>query len=69
MKNKVKKELKEMTIKDLAMRAYEYKKELFLLRMKKFSSSEKNTALAKNLRKSLACTLTLLKQRALHGAK
>lgn len=67
MNNKLKNELKEMTAKELAVRANEFRKELFLLRMKKISNPEKNTALARTLRKSLACALTFLKQRELHG--
>jgi ribosomal protein L29 len=37
-----------------------------LLRMKKFSAPEKNTALTRNLRKALARTLTILTQREAH---
>lgn len=47
-------------------RAQELRKEIFLLRMKKFSSPEKNTALTKVLRKDLARVLTAIKQRELH---
>lgn len=69
MNNKIKKELKEMAAKELVVRANDLRKELFLLRMKKVSSPEKNTSLARTLRKSLACTLTLLRQRELNGER
>lgn len=62
-----KQEVNQMTAEQLKAQAGELRKELFLLRMKKFSAPEKNTALSKVLRKSLARTLTVLRQRELHG--
>ncbi len=60
-------ELQNMNVDALKSRAEEIRKELFLLRMKKFSSPEKNTALNRVLRKNLARTLTFLRQREMHG--
>ncbi|MBM18172.1 MAG: 50S ribosomal protein L29 [Epsilonproteobacteria bacterium] len=67
MKKNIKEELKNMAQQDLLNRANEIRKELFLVRMKKVSNPEKNTALEKGLRKKLACALTFLRQRELHG--
>jgi len=67
MSRKVMQELNTMNIEALRAFSEEIRKEMFLLRMKKFSSPEKNTALTKNLRKNLARTLTVLKQREMHG--
>lgn len=67
MKKNVKDDLKKMSLQDLKVRAAEIKKELFVLRMKKITNSDKNTALSRNLRKGLACTLTILRQKELHG--
>lgn len=67
MTKKVTQELNKMNVEGLQTFAEEIRKELFLLRMKKFSTPEKNTALSRNLRKSLARTLTVLKQREMHG--
>ena len=58
-----KQEFKKMEIAQLKVRADEIRKELFLLRMKKFSSPEKNTALPRILRKTLAQALTVLNQK------
>lgn len=69
MKKNLKNELKQMASQELMVRAHEIRKELFVLRMKKISNPEKNTALERNLRKSLACTLTFLKQKELHDRK
>ncbi|MBI2352680.1 50S ribosomal protein L29 [Candidatus Dependentiae bacterium] len=66
MKKNSKTELKQMSSKDLMIRAQEIRKELFVLRMRKISNPEKNTALGKSLRKRLACTLTFLNQKGLH---
>ena len=63
MTKKVIQELSKMNVEALTAFAEEIRKELFLLRMKKFSTPEKNTAISRNLRKSLARTLTVLKQR------
>lgn len=63
MKTSLKKELAQMSVENLQTRVVEIKKELFDLRMKKISNPEKNTALERNLRKSLACTLTFLGQK------
>ena len=62
MKKSLKEELKQLAPNELAARATDIRKELFLIRMKKISSPEKNTALEKGLRKKLACALTFLKQ-------
>lgn len=67
MQKKLKQELKQMDIDPLKARAEEIRKELFLLRMKKFSTPERNVALARSLRKSLACTLTFLREKELYG--
>jgi ribosomal protein L29 len=67
MSKKVIQELNAMNIEALRAFSEEIRKEIFLLRMKKFSSPEKNTSLTRNLRKSLARTLTVLKQREMHG--
>lgn len=67
MQKHEKQELVKMDVAQLQARAEEIRKELFLFRMKKFSSPEKNTALPKSLRKSLAQTLTVLRQRELDG--
>lgn len=69
MKKNLKDELKKMEEKELSVRADEIRKELFSLRMKKVSNPEKNTALERTLRKRLACTLTFLRQRGLHGER
>jgi len=67
MQKKIKDELKQMGLEPLKIRAEEIRKEMFLLRMKKFSTPEKNTALVRSLRRSLACALTLVRQKELHG--
>jgi len=67
MQKNIKNELKQMAAEPLKIRAEEIRKEMFLLRMKKFSTPEKNTALARSLRRSLACALTFLRQKELHG--
>ncbi len=69
MQKNMKQELNNMNIDALKSRAEEIRKELFLLRMKKFSSPEKNIALPRVLRKSLARTLTVLRQKETHGDK
>ena len=63
MRDKMKTELKQMGVESLKTRVDEIRKEIFLIKMKKFSAPEKNTALIRNLRKSLACALTLLRQK------
>ena len=67
MQKTMNKDMNTMNVDSLKTRAEEIRKELFLLRMKKFSAPEKNTALAAHLRKSLARTLTILRQREMHG--
>ena len=62
-----KQEINQMTVEQLKAHSGELRKELFLLRMKKFSAPEKNTALPKSLRRGLARALTVLRQRELHG--
>ncbi|HSW76732.1 MAG TPA: 50S ribosomal protein L29 [Candidatus Saccharimonadales bacterium] len=69
MKKNLKNELKQMALESLRIRAEEIRKEMFLLRMKKFSTPEKNTALARSLRRNLACVLTFVRQKELHGSK
>ena len=61
--------LNTMDIAGLKLNAEELRKEVFFLRMKKFSSPEKNTALVRNLRKNLARTLTVLKHKEAHSEK
>ena len=67
MKKNLKNELKQMALESLRIRAEEIRKDMFLLRMRKFSTPEKNTARAKNLRRDLACVLTFVRQKELHG--
>ena len=69
MQKNMKQELNNMNIDALRSRAEEIRKELFLLRMKKFSSPEKNIALPRILRKSLARALTVIRQKETHGNK
>jgi ribosomal protein L29 len=63
MQKHEKQEFMKMEVAQLKVRAEEIRKELFLLRMKKFSSPEKNTSLPKTLRKKLAQALTVLNQK------
>jgi ribosomal protein L29 len=63
MQKHEKQEFKKMEVAELKVRAEEIRKELFLLRMKKFSSPEKNTSLPRILRKTLAQVLTVLNQK------
>ena len=63
MQKQEKKEFMKMDAAQLKIRAEEIRKELFLLRMKKFSSPEKNTTIPKILRKKLAQALTVLNQK------
>ena len=67
MQKHEKQEFIKMDAAELKIRAEEIRKELFLLRMKKFSTPEKNTALPKILRKNLAQALTVLRQKELYG--
>lgn len=67
MKKNLKNELKQMALESLRIRAEEIRKDMFLLRMRKFSTPEKNTARAKSLRRDLACVLTFVRQKELHG--
>lgn len=69
MQRKIKNELKQMALEPLKIRTEEIRKEMFLLRMKKFSTPEKNTALVRSLRRSLACALTFLRHKELYGDK
>lgn len=55
--------LKQMNANDLFAQAHTLRQELFVLRMKHIANPEKNTALAKELRKKLACALTFLNQK------
>ncbi len=63
MQKQEKQEFMKMEVAQIKVRAEEIRKELFLLRMKKFSSPEKNTSLPKTLRKKLAQALTVLNQK------
>jgi ribosomal protein L29 len=67
MQKHEKQEFTKMDATQLKARADEIRKAIFLLRMKKHSSPEKNTAMSKMLRKHLAQTLTILRQRELHA--
>ena len=69
MKKNLKTELKQMSYAELIVRANDIRKEIFVLKMKKISNPEKNTAIERNLRKSLACTLTFLNQKEAHDRK
>lgn len=60
-----KQDLKKMEVTELNVHADELRKELFLMRMKKSSSPEKNTSLPRILRKKLAQALTILNQKEL----
>ncbi|MBP7854744.1 50S ribosomal protein L29 [Candidatus Babeliales bacterium] len=57
----------EMDVAQIKLHAEEIRKELFLLRMKKFSSPDKNTALPRILRKKLAKALTAVRQKESYG--
>ena len=69
MKKTLKNDLKQMSFQDLVVRAAAVKQELFLIRMKKVTNTDKNTALQKNLRRKLACTLTFLRQKEIDGKR
>jgi ribosomal protein L29 len=63
MRKVLKKELIELSVVELQERAVEIRKELFVLRMKKFSAPIKDVHMMRNLRKSLACVLTFMQQK------
>lgn len=63
MRKTLKKELMELSVADLQARAVEIRKELFVLRMKRFSAPVKDVHMMRKLRKSLACTLTYIQQK------
>ncbi|MBP7854824.1 50S ribosomal protein L29 [Candidatus Babeliales bacterium] len=67
MQKHEKQDIKNMNVEQLHIHSQDLRKEIFLLRMKKFSSPEKNTALSKILRKQLAKALTVLRQKELHA--
>ena len=67
MRTSLKKELKNMSIDELKVRAEDIRREIFGLKMKKMSSPVKDINLVRNLRKSLACTLTFLQQGVVSG--
>lgn len=69
MQKHEKQEFMKMEVAALKVRAETIRKELFLLRMKKFSTPEKNTALPKILRKTLAQVLTILEQKESYGSQ
>ena len=65
MAKQIKQDLQKMEVSELEVHADAIRKELFLIRMKKSSSPEKNTSLPKILRKNLARVLTVLNQKEL----
>jgi len=68
MRKAFKKELEKLSVKELTTYANEIRREIFSLKMKKMSEPVKDVNLVRKLRKSLACTLTLLQQGLLvHG--
>lgn len=67
MRTAFKKELQKLSVAELAAYANEIRKEIFTIRMKKMSEPVKDVNLVRKLRKSLACTLTLLQQGIVHG--
>ena len=67
MRKVFKKELQKLSPAELAAYAIEIKKEIFTIKMKKMSEPVKDVNLVRKLRKSLACTLTLLQQGVAHG--
>jgi len=67
MRKAFKKELQKLSVAELAAYATEIKKEIFTIKMKKMSEPVKDINLVRKLRKSLACTLTLLQQGIAHG--
>jgi ribosomal protein L29 len=69
MQKHEKQEFIKMDKAQLKSSADEIRKELFLLRMKKFSTPEKNTALPRILRKRLAQALTILTQKESYGGQ
>ena len=62
MRNAFKKELKKLSVAELAAYANEIKREIFTIKMKKISEPVQDVNLVRKLRKSLACTLTFLQQ-------
>lgn len=67
MRKAFKKELQKLSVEELGAYATEIKKEIFTIKMKKMSEPVKDINLVRKLRKSLACTLTLLQQGKSHG--
>lgn len=67
MRKAFKTELKKLSVVELTAYANEIRKEIFTLKMKKMSEPVKDINLVRKLRKSLACTLTLLQQETAHG--
>lgn len=62
MPNKVKEELKKMSLDELKVKTQEIRQAMFALKMKKLSAPEKDTCLLKKMRKNLACALTFMRQ-------
>jgi len=69
MQKIINKELRNMNEDSLKNHAEEIRKKIFLIKMKKKSTPEKNIVLVRSLRKSLARTLTFLRQREMHASK
>lgn len=65
MRKTIKQELSQMNAQQLLEQATAIRKELFNLRMKRMSAPLKDVHISRKLRKSLACTLTFLKQKSL----
>ncbi len=63
MDNKLKSELKKMSLQDLALKADDLRKELFSLRLQDLNTGIKDKSQFKKLRRSIACTLTYMQQK------
>jgi len=67
MRKAFKIELQKLSVAELVAYANEIRREIFSLKMKKMSEPVKDVNMVRKLRKSLACTLTLLQQEVAHG--
>ena len=63
----IKNELKNLDVKELQTRINEQRRELFKMRLTAKSTSLKNTAQLKKLRKDIARGLTFLREKGVHG--
>ena len=61
MRKNLRDEFKAMTIVELLKKTESFRKDIFDLRMSKFSSPIKNVHLVRQIKKELACALTFLK--------